>query len=494
MSSAAAICCPAVLSIPSILLVRIREKDPGGIGCSPLRFAFNGVLSSLASVDASALLVCCRLLARSLSPELLTQWREVAADVLAVASDDGILRVFRVEQGGAGPTFPHPGPITLCAWSPCGSVLATGGDDCSLRFVRVEAGGPMPEILHNGRLGFVEWSPSGELIASSCETEDCLLRIIDVATGSLRVSVDHGKMVAALGWSSCGSRIVTVCEQRVQALGSQVTADTKLNVIDATSGCVWQLDHGSPIVSLAFSPEPPLVATGTEDGLIRIVDCASQVVLQIVPLSGRIRPLLWDPSGAKRLVAVCCGGSLGSENGIGHDEQWSCIHSVNVESGVVEWKFNLQKRVSPLRWSPNGKFIAMACHREADVWLLDPSSGCVSHIIRQSGAAVYFAWSPAGDVLATIEPCCADGVHLRLVEASSGRLLHEFKRPEHVEHSSFSGEVISWSPSGRFLAVVWCYDLDEEYSELVRVFSVSSGKLRLQFHCDDHVRALSWRP
>jgi WD40 repeat protein/serine/threonine protein kinase len=156
----------------------------------------------------------------------------------------------------------------------------------------------------------------------------------------------------------------------------------------------WTIDtvaNRARMSCFAFSPDGRQLATGGNDGTIRI----------------------WEP-GKDRPVRVLFGHKVG-------------------EIFVA--------------WSPEGKFLASCAGDDRTLRFWDPVTGRLLRTLVTPGAGTAVAWSPEGRVVAL--GGWPDGV--RLWDVATGRQVMAFSAVENGDRLTS----LAWSPDGKFLAEAW---------------------------------------
>jgi WD40 repeat protein len=229
-------------------------------------------------------------------------------------SDDERGHVWDLTAGKAVSSFPHPADdkekgVWIVAFSPDGKLLATGTQ--STRAVRVwdAATGKMLHELKGdgGGIECAVFSPEGGVLAVA--NRDEAVEVWDASAGKrLRTLKGTGDRTVALAFSPDGSLLAAVANggisstatglQQVvlwnveaeevvtrvpapEVCGVRFSPDGKLlawesgtavGFIDATTGKhIHSYDaHTGPVTALAYSPDGKLIATGSEDGTVRV--------------------------------------------------------------------------------------------------------------------------------------------------------------------------------------------------------------------------------
>ncbi|KAI1292171.1 Coronin-1C [Halotydeus destructor] len=126
----------------------------------------------------------------------------------------------------------HKGPVLDIAWCPFNdNVIASASDDTVVRVWQIPDGGlvrPLTEPIvelhgHQRRVGQVVWHKSASNVLLSTGA-DCKIIIWNVGTGEILSTIDHPDLIFGCDWSWDGSRLVTTCK------------DKKIRVYDPRSG------------------------------------------------------------------------------------------------------------------------------------------------------------------------------------------------------------------------------------------------------------------
>ncbi len=277
----------------------------------------------------------------------------------------------------------------------------------------------------------------------------------------------------------------------------------------AALGCRDQLTlrgHGELISAVTWSPDGARLASGSDDGTIRIWDAVSGRAIAVWrPRAEVVRSLDWSPDGT-RLVSGHSDASVrvwnadrGREERVlkGHegpvsDARWSPdgtrLASCGADGTIRIWDPKAESaplvltsqggRVKSVAWSPDGSRLASS-HMDRTVKVWDASTG--RHVRDLRGLARYpgmVSWSHDGSRIA----CGEEGGNIRIWDASDG------KEVRTLVNSKIWVSSVAWQPRGRLLAAAG----DDG---MVRVWDTQSGKETRQLAGHTHdVNTVCWSP
>jgi WD40 repeat protein/DNA-binding Xre family transcriptional regulator len=220
----------------------------------------------------------------------------------------------------------------------------------------------------------------------------------------------------------------------------------------------------SSVVSVAFSPDGTLLATGDMEGQIRLwqVQTGKQL-FAFKGHSGWVRSIAWSPDG--RTLAS---GSNDSVVRLWNVADGSCLKALR---GHTNW-------VWAVAWSPDGRTLASGSF-DSSVRLWDVAIGSEKQVLYgHTGGVRSLTWSPDGRTLASGSFDCS----IRLWDVAEGRCLQALHGHTHWVWA------VAWSPDGRTLA-------SGSVGSSVRLWDTATGSEKQVLHGHtNEVRSVAWSP
>jgi WD40 repeat protein/serine/threonine protein kinase len=382
---------------------------------------------------------------------------------VAAWGNDGTIKIWDANQGRLTADVAHPGGVGAGAWSPDDKLLASGHGDGTVAISGTHRGDKLVRL----RGGFapitsLAWSPDSTRLAST-SSYDYAARIWEVASAKMILGpLQHGHEALSVAWEPDGRRVAT---------GS---IDETVKIWDATTGheVVTLRGNAHPICSLAWGPAGRLAA-GCEDGCVKVWDSIRDQESSAFPAhAGRAHSVAWSPDGKR----VASGGDDGKVRIFDATTRAEVLSIKAHDKGRINGQFGLMRS---LAWSPDGTHLASAgLDGHAKVW--EVASGReVFALPADRGFVWSVAWSPDGTRLAAGSE---DGT-IRLVDALQDA-------PEVRVMKAHQGRVrsLAWSSQGDRLA-------SGGADGLVKVWDPIRGAdiVRMQGH-QHWVLAVAWSP
>ncbi|XP_022128934.2 coronin-6 isoform X2 [Pieris rapae] len=203
----------------------------------------------------------------------------------------------------------HKGPVLDIAWCPHNdNVIASGSEDCVVKVWQIPDGGisrtltePVVDLVyHQRRVGLVLWHPTAQNVLLTAGSDN-QIAIWNVGTGEVLISLDcHPDLIYSACWNWTGSKLVTTCR------------DKKIRIIDPRKGEVESeaIAHEGSKASRAIFLKHGLVFTtgfsrmSERQYTLRTPDALNEPIVTVeIDTSNGVMFPLYDPD--TNLIYLC---------------------------------------------------------------------------------------------------------------------------------------------------------------------------------------------
>ncbi|HLN31947.1 MAG TPA: serine/threonine-protein kinase [Gemmataceae bacterium] len=242
-------------------------------------------------------------------------WLVRALELATHSGDEGVMRAARYNLASWQPffirqraSFPHTSWVWAVAFSPDGRTALTGSEDRTARRWDVGTGRALGEpLVHTYPIWEVAFSPDGKIILTGSGDNDQHAgeaRLWNAVTGQpLCAPLLHPGRVTNVAFSPDGLTFLTVCNEEARLWS---TANARLVGAPLKHPKPEQTNRrATPKLTGVFSSSGKIVATGGEDGTVRLWDAGTAKPLgQPLLATGPVLALAFSPDGRTLLSGV----------------------------------------------------------------------------------------------------------------------------------------------------------------------------------------------
>ncbi|MEH2169695.1 MAG: serine/threonine-protein kinase [Nostoc sp.] len=229
---------------------------------------------------------------------------------LASASDDKNIKLWDLNTKQVLASLSgHSQAVKSVTFSPDGQILATASDDKTIKLWQVETLEEICTLLgHAHAVKSVAFSPDGQILASG--SWDKTIKLWDVNTGREICTIGrHQLKVNSVAFSPQGQLLASASYDRtirlwqIPALGSsQREFENRpcYSLLGTLSGHAWA------VLTVAFSPDGQILATGSDDNTIKLWEVnTGQLICTLVGHSWSVVAVAFTADGETLLSASC---------------------------------------------------------------------------------------------------------------------------------------------------------------------------------------------
>jgi WD40 repeat protein len=391
---------------------------------------------------------------------------------------DRTIRAWNPAEGKELWKLSLPSAVTSLAPGTDGTSLLAGGADGTIRTIRLSDRKEMMLLQHNGTavigLTILPHGAGGaRLVSLSADGAACLWTI--------PVSITAEPRSMLLRKLAGGGPAVSVAGQGSMLIAG--TGDGTIGLWNSDSGEVtrsFKGGHSGPIAAMAVSPDGRLLATGSSDRTIRLIDLAGDRPARVLKgHGGSVQGLAFSPQGDRLVSAAADGGikvwEVATGQGViafGHappkDGPMQPVRAIaftgegslisaSGDGTLKTWTYSgswsaprtfgpHSDRVLAIDFSPDGKLMAAGAgdpSRSGELKLWDIARGETVRVLDTLHSDTIFAlrFSPDGKRLAS----AAADKFLKVTDVATGKELRSFEGHTHHVMS------VDWKNDGKQL-------------------------------------------
>ncbi|MEH2386947.1 MAG: serine/threonine-protein kinase [Nostoc sp.] len=232
------------------------------------------------------------------------------SNTLASASDDKIVKLWDLKtQKVLASLLGHSQAVKSVTFSPDGQILATASDDKTIKLWQVETLEEISILLgHSHAVKSVAFSPDGQILASG--SWDKTIKLWDVNSGrEICTMTGHQLQVNAVAFSPQGQLLASASYDRTIRLW-QISALEDFQRELQNRPCYSLLGtlsgHAWAVLTVAFSPDGKILATGSDDNTIKLWEVnTGQLICTLVGHSWSVVAVAFTADGETLLSASC---------------------------------------------------------------------------------------------------------------------------------------------------------------------------------------------
>lgn len=261
----------------------------------------------------------------------------------------------------------------------------------------------------------------------------------------------------------------TVHQQAVPTSTSQAQKTPSLNDGDPLKVTSYT-GHSSTVMTVAWSPDSRLVASGGTDATIQIWEALTGKGVSTYQHPGTVQKLVWTTDG-RYLISASGGGLL-----VWDVQQQRLVFTRHIDYALSD----------ALAVSPDGKLVASGGgdqNGNAVIEIWERATGRVHVTIQEPGGVAHLSWSPDGKSIASTN---REEIHVWDVITGARRASYQATSDPH--NGGVGVWAVVWSPDGKWIAST------TNMGELV-VWSVGEKQLTMLDNTVPRLaNSLAWSP
>jgi len=217
---------------------------------------------------------------------LSTRW-DPKGDLVANASENGEISIWKIDSRELLTVLKgQQGPVYTVCWNLQGTLLASAGDDGKIRIWDTNTWKIQKTLAGDSVVLGIDWSPDGRWLASTYV--DGSIRIWKTQNWTSLQLLGHKDYVRSVKWSPSGDSFASCGDDGYIKLWSKKgNSWSVLNVLNLKT----------PILSIAWHPQIPLLAGGMRDDSIIFWNILENNKRSFKGHTGRVWDIAWSPDG-----------------------------------------------------------------------------------------------------------------------------------------------------------------------------------------------------
>lgn len=277
--------------------------------------------------------------------------------------------------------------VSAAAFSPDGDWLVLGTPHGDVEIFRFPTGEPVHAFKHPGAIAALAFSPDGKYLAMASDKArvwDCRARAWSTA------ELPHPKPVARLTFNRRGDRLATGCQDGLVRVFS-VPADEARPLFDPLTN-IGPWERKEYVVSPVFIDDDRGLLTADSARPVRWWDAATGKEIRQISVPGQSNTCVLLPSPDGRHLAVC---------GYNLAQFWDIATATPTGQPMPQ-----QSHAYAAAFSPDGARLLTVCDRQARLWSV-PSGAPLTAVLSHQDDVRCAAFAADGEHFATAQ---ADGL------------------------------------------------------------------------------------
>ena len=284
--------------------------------------------------------------------------------ILASASDDKTVKLWDLGTKKKINTLGHTREVTSVAFSPSGKILASGSHDCTINLWEVTCNEHTDRTTvrridsltgHTSYIHSIAFSPSGKILASASGCSDACIKLWDVSDRQ-EIYTIGGDLYdcRSVAFSPNNKFIVFVGRDKL-----------KLVSLYSLQEVATLVGHTDDINSVTFSPCSQIIASGSEDGTVK----------------------LWDVNTLKE-IATLDGHSL-AVNAVAFTHDGKFLTSGSTDKTIVLWELKEEEKHMPQNINNNNNEVERLNSKFPNLNLVERENGDISATLDNICISIY---------------------------------------------------------------------------------------------------------